>query len=349
MGNPIDFSALSDDRAGALRRRWRLNGPIAVWPVWLGVAAIFVLPLVLWLGAFAVLPDPLTGVALLAIGFVPLCVVVIAVLVWWYLRQGSRVDSIEERLPEFAAANGLLFSPYDPDPQYPGALFSTGSQRAAVNHIRTPPGSAEYFDIGSFSYSVPAGRSESEFSSGFVAVRLDSRLPHMLLKARANDGASAALPIGIDRRQSLSLEGDFDRFFTLYCPADYETDALYVFAPDLMALLIDEAASFDVEIVDEWLFVYSPVDFSGATRATWERLFRIVDVLGAKTLRQTSRYSDDRMPPGPQAVGRRGRRLRGRASSYARTTVIVTVIGLLVAAGYVWAAVLTGTAQSTGF
>lgn len=42
----------------------------------------------------------------------------------------------------------------------------------------------------------------------------------------------------------LSLEGDFDRYFTLYCPGDYERDALYVFTPDLLALLIDESRHF---------------------------------------------------------------------------------------------------------
>lgn len=50
------------------------------------------------------------------------------------------------------------------------------------------------------------------------------------------------------RDQVLSLEGDFDRYFTPYCPKQYERDALSVFTPDLMALCIDEAAPFDIEI-----------------------------------------------------------------------------------------------------
>jgi hypothetical protein len=246
-------------------------------------------------------------------------------------------DGVDERLPEFAAANGLVFSSYDSAPRYPGALFSTGSNRNATAHLRTPDGARPYFDAGTFSYRVGSGREATDVSSGFIAVQLDRRLPHMLLKARANRVAMAALPVGIDESQRLSLEGDFDRYFTLYSPADYEADALYVFAPDLMALLIDEVSSFDVEIVDDWLFVYSPIPFEGAPRVTWERIFRIIDVVGAKTLRQTTRYSDERMPQGPaltQSVGPNGRRLRRRMSSWSRTFWIVLPVGFVLAFGY---------------
>jgi hypothetical protein len=342
MATAIDFSALSDPAAGPLRRGWRLSGAFGVWPVWLGLVVIFVLPLPLFLLALAFAALPTNAVYLIAIAAIPVNLVVIALLVLWYLRRGSRVDGVDERLPEFAAANGLVYSAYDSAPRYPGALFSTGSHRNATSHIRTPDGARPYFDAGTFSFRIGSGRSATDSSSGFIAVQLDRNLPHMLLKADANRASMAALPIGIDESQHLSLEGDFDRHFTLYCPADYETDALYVFAPDLMALLIDEAATFDVEIVDDWLFVYSPIPFEGAPQSTWERIFRIVEVVGAKTLRQTARYSDDRMPTSsaqPPAVGRGGRRLRQRASSWSRTFWTVLPVGLVLAVGYGYVAV----------
>ena len=121
-------------------------------------------------------------------------------------------------------------------------------------------------------------------------------LPHMVLDATANNGlfGTSTLPISFDRAQVLSLEGDFDRYFTLYCPRDYERDALYVFTPDLLALLIDESRHFDVEIVDDWMFVYSATRFDMTDPGTLRRLFRIVDTVGAKTLRQTARYADGR-------------------------------------------------------
>jgi hypothetical protein len=99
-------------------------------------------------------------------------------------------------------------------------------------------------------------------------IQLDRALPHMVLDAVQNDrkilGQRVSnLPARFDLAQRLSREGDFDRYFTLYAPADYERDALYVFTPDLMALLIDEAGSgeggsMDVEIIDDRMYVYAP-------------------------------------------------------------------------------------------
>ena len=62
-----------------------------------------------------------------------------------------------------------------------------------------------------------------------------------------------------------------------------------------MALLIDEAAPFDVEIVDDWMFVYSNVAFRTGDANLYARLFRIIDTVGAKTLTQTDRYVDARV------------------------------------------------------
>src|SRR5690606_7535742 len=111
--------------------------------------------------------------------------------------------------------------------------------------------------FGNLRYVTGSGKSRSVHQWGFLAVGLDRRLPHMVLDSRANNRmlGLSNLPAGFRRDQILSLEGDFDRYFTLYCPKEYERDALYVFTPDLMALLIDEAAPYDVEVVDHWMLV----------------------------------------------------------------------------------------------
>lgn len=43
-------------------------------------------------------------------------------------------------------------------------------------------------------------------------------------------------------------------------------DALYLFTPDIMARFIDNAAQLDVEIVDDWLFLYLQRPVSTSTR-----------------------------------------------------------------------------------
>jgi hypothetical protein len=148
---------------------------------------------------------------------------------------------------------------------------------------------------------------------GFLGMRLAHSLPNILLLARGDGpafggGDAASTPVGSQR---LRLEGDFDDTFALYCPKGYESDALYLFTPDLMALLIDEAGGLSVQLLDDALVFYSPkaIDFRDA--ALVERLFRIVDEVGAKAIRGAARYRDDRaVEAGAVAPG--GRRLRRR-------------------------------------
>ncbi|WP_354002739.1 hypothetical protein [Microbacterium elymi] len=95
----------------------------------------------------------------------------------------------------------------------------------------------------------------------------------------------------------MHLEGDFDQHFALYCPEGYEQDALYLFTPDIMARFIDHAAALDVEIVDDWLFLYAQGrTLSTLDPATWAWMFATVGALLDK-MAQWARWRDDRLAP----------------------------------------------------
>ena len=232
------------------------------------------------------------------------------------------------RLDRFARANGFVFSPSSPNPAYPGAIFSIGSSRTAVEHLRTADG--RFLDFGNYRYTTGSGKNRRTHTWGFLAIQLDRRLPHMVLDAKANNGllGGTNLPATFDKNQILSLEGDFDEHFTLYCPVQYERDALYVFTPDLMALLIDHAAPFDVEIVDDWMFVYSAKPFPSGNPAAYQRLLRIVETVGAKTLTQTDRYRDERaaVPFAANIVAPEGTRLKRSIGVGAVILIILSAI-----------------------
>lgn len=229
------------------------------------------------------------------------------------------------RLDRFASANGFNFLPEGAGPNYRGVIFGVGGTRTSTDHVSSRRG--RFFNIGNYRYSTGAGKSRRVHEWGFLAFRLDRKLPHMVLDARSNDYifGGSNLPTRFTKDQTLSLEGNFDNYFTLYCPREYERDALYIFTPDLMTLLIDNAASFDVEIVDDWMFVYSrkPLDTQNPTM--WQRMFQIMHTVGAKTLAQSENYRDERVvpagTPAAAAIGAsnnliapRGRRLRKKSN-----------------------------------
>jgi len=258
--------------------------------------------------------------------FIGVPVLAAVVVVRRLLRSGGRWGRWA-RIAAFAEANGLDFAPQARVPGYPGLIFGLGSDRTVGEHVSTRSG--RFIDMGGYEYTTGSGKNRTTHHWSFLAIRLDRRLPNIVLDSRQNNGVLGAtnLPVALARDQVLHLEGDFDRYFTLYCPKDYETDALYVFTPDLMALLIDEAAPFDVEIVDDWFFAYSSRALDMAEPATYRRLFRIVDTVGAKAAHQTERYRDDRVAGAIAAnvVAPQGARLRHGASIGAVVGIVVVI------------------------
>jgi len=283
------------------------------------------------------------GGVTLVVGILSLAVVALLVWVCMLVVPNERRWERWMRLQEFGRDNGLTFSPLDDNPAYPGAIFHYGSGRAAVDHFR--PVEGRFFDFGNFRYVVSTGKSSTTVTWGFLAMRLDRRLPHMLLDSLQNNTWRLAGLGGLfDRKQVLSLEGDFNSWFTLYCPQEYERDALYVFTPDLMALCIDEAAPFDIEIVDDWMFVYSPRAFTMDDPQLLARLFRIIATVGSKALRGTDRYQDEKVaaPFVANVVATPGQRLRRRFPTAVLVVLLVVLVApMLVGIGAIIAALLS--------
>lgn len=274
--------------------------------------------------SFADNPSPFAGF----FAFFPLLVIGILVFVGVQLFRNAGGWEKWMRLSGFAAANVLTYSAATRDPQFPGSIFALGRDRTSLDHVFTREG--RYLEIGNYRYVTGSGKNQTTHNWGFMALSLDRKLPHMVLDSTANNGlfGGSNLPATFANDQRLSLEGDFDRYFALYAPRDYERDALYVFTPDLMALLIDEAAPFDVEIIDDWMFVYSAKPFVPADPGHFQRLFRIADTVGEKTLTQTDRYADERIgDPAVNLVAPQGARLK-RGFSVGSVIVVVVFVAI---------------------
>ncbi len=197
------------------------------------------------------------------------------------------------RLSRFSRANGLVFSVDGTVPSYPGMIFGVGAERKVPSRIFHP--ADPFLDVGNLRYTTGSGKNKQEHKWTYIALKLNRMVPNMILDAKSNNFLWTNLPQTFSRDQVLSLEGDFDKHFTLYCPKEYERDALYVFTPDLMTTLIDHAAGYDVELIDDWMFLYSSVPLSIGNAAALRQVFDVVNAVGTKTLSQTERYADANM------------------------------------------------------
>ncbi|MFJ2544145.1 hypothetical protein [Microbacterium sp. NPDC087589] len=228
---------------------------------------------------FAAVPLVIFGVIAVVIG--------IGGVIGWRRARVTRY-----RLHRFAQANGMSYEGRVASPALPGMIFSLGGSRMSTDLVRGT--SPRFVEFGNYQYTVKRGKSSTTYRWGYVAVKLDVPLPNIVLDAKGNNGFGSNLPASFQKEQRLSLEGDFDEYFTLYCPEGYERDALYLFSPDIMARFIDNAAELDVEIVDDWMFLYTQRRVSTLDPATWAWLFGAVGALITK-LDQWERWRDERL------------------------------------------------------
>jgi hypothetical protein len=176
----------------------------------------------------------------------------------------------------------------------PARSMKFGTDRKVLDLVRLRR--APRIELGIFQTTVDSGKSTAIVRQDYLALALPQKLPNIVLQAMPTGfrlGNAVAVPNGVDPDQFLSLEGDFDRYFRLYCPPGYERDALYLFTPDIMALFIDRAHGCSVEIVDNWLIVSgNERRLRGAKVESWTRTLELIAAIEDK-LEQWDQWRDD--------------------------------------------------------
>lgn len=283
---------------------------------------------------------------------VTLFAVGLGLLVWFWVRSRARRGTPERhyRLARFAAANGMS---YQPGPYSGGHLAPwAGRGRLTLSRVMRTH-AARPVEFANFELVTGPATGRSTRFGGYCAVRLETRLPHIVLLARHGGESKLAVEALPSADQRLGLEGDFDRHFSLHCPRGYERDALYLFTPDVMARLIDHVRGFDVEVVDDWVLLTRSADVVALDPRAWNGLLEATRALDA-SVRRWARWREDRLTEVPSeavAVGAvgplvaapeaetgdgvdpRGRRLRTstnrRTLLWLAVPVVVLVVNLL--------------------
>jgi hypothetical protein len=252
------------------------------------------------------------------------------------------------RLERFATANGLRFDPATRVATGPGMLVTAGRDAtvrdAIIADVLDRGHGAAFARVSNLQYTIDLGRFEKTVRWGVIELRLGTSLPHIVLDAKGNDTAfGSTLPRRMSSDQRLSLGAEFDRRFTLYCPAGYETEALRLFTPDIMARFIDRAAACDVEIVDDRMLLYVRGGLVEADPVAWawidETVSALVDRVGRWERWRDERLAGDRtmqdapsvapgarLLRGPRGVTGAGRRLRSAVPWFVVAIGVIIVV-----------------------
>jgi hypothetical protein len=310
----LDYSSLSQPVTDADIRAYKQTvGPTKRIPAWVYVMiSIIVVGVIVGnIGKMSLFP-------------VLIWVAVISGVVY-AIYYGFKLNEKEmARLYRFAVSNGLQFIHDKTDPGYAGMIFDEGHSRSVGTAFMFPAG----FEIGNYQYVTGSGKNSTTHTWAYMKVKLPRKLPHMVLDARKNNifGKFSNLPDTFDGSQTLALEGDFNDHFTLYAPKQYERDALYVFTPDVMARLIDSGNGFDMEVIDDELYIYRANRFDLGSEAELRTLLGIISAIGTELKDQTDYYADERVGDRTQnIVAAPGARLK-HGVNWVMVAVIVIVV-----------------------
>ncbi|MCR2814456.1 hypothetical protein [Microbacterium jiangjiandongii] len=209
---------------------------------------------------------------------------------FWLYRWAAKPPSPRARIAQWRQTLTALANGLHPQPS------SVATFPSLISHARR--GVREYprFVAPNLEFGNLTQQASRATHWHYLALRLPAPLPHLILDSTANNGAVSDLPGTVARNQRLSLEGDFDRWFHLYTPAEYERDALYLFTPDVMAAFIDDAAGYNVEIIDDTLVFFTSPAADFTTAQPWESVYAIVTGVAPRVARRALYYRDERAP-----------------------------------------------------
>ena len=220
-------------------------------------------------------------------------ITVVGVILWAATRSIIQSTTASLRLKAFAEANGFGFSEDTRQGENPGLIFQYGDSHRIVQGLALNDQAGTL--IANYRYMTGSGRSRQAHYHAFVRVTLSRKLPQVLLDAVSNNFMGKISNFAdVDNNQRIDLEGDFNNYFQAYAPVNYGPDTLYWLTPELMQLLIQSLANYDIEVVDNYVYLYHAGEFE-FDEATTRNLIGIGQWLYAEFEQNTRRYSDERI------------------------------------------------------
>lgn len=183
-------------------------------------------------------------------------------LVGWlyYLSQ----KYLASNLSIFAADNGFSYRHDGTVDLSPSSLSRAGSSYSVFDVVAGNLGS---YPMQLFLCNVQVNskvglvvRSSAQATDTFyetvLEVSLPGHLPQLLLVNHQTGFDKLNIDKGFGTQNTISLEGDFDRYFKLYTEPGNSVEALEVFSPDTMQLMEADSKDFSIEFTSGHMYIY---------------------------------------------------------------------------------------------
>ncbi len=87
-----------------------------------------------------------------------------------------------------------------------------------------------------------------------LEIKFDMMLPDIVLNNKENFFGSN--PLIFVNEKKMKLEGDFDKYFDIYAPDEFEIEVLQIFTPEIMQIFINKTKDFNMEIYKNKVYIY---------------------------------------------------------------------------------------------
>lgn len=129
-----------------------------------------------------------------------------------------------------------------------GLMFRQGHGRN-ITSVLTGTLDNRPLRLRTYRFRIGSGRSSTIYAYTVYSLRFQGRFPHLYLDHRQDGfGTQAGVRLPVPR--------EFEEYFHLYAPEEYEIEALAIFTPEVFAGLLDRKLYYDLEFVDQELHVY---------------------------------------------------------------------------------------------
>jgi len=179
----------------------------------------------------------------------------IALSLWLILRASQR-KLRAVFLRRIANQHGYSFDPIGLPSETSGSVYLSSIDNHRVTNVIT--GKYEDYDIKIFDFKGTIGFGKDRKVFEFSVSKIESKyyLPKIFLERK---GILNSHRVSFKRKDmaKLSLEGDFNEYFSSYIVKGDQIAALQILAPDIMLKILENGKLFNIEFIGNNVFIYA--------------------------------------------------------------------------------------------
>lgn len=150
----------------------------------------------------------------------------------------------------FAANHKLTYSPKNTTQTYKGLLKGELSNIVSGTDVNTN----RVVSVFHYIYDTGSSSNSRVYNRTVLALTIKETNVHIFINSKVND---ATEQIKLNNSQRYTAEGDFGKYFDIYNTENKQIESLSIFAPDAMNFVMKECGMYDIEIVNDTLYVYN--------------------------------------------------------------------------------------------